>query len=136
MRVSLDIEGLDDMISQLERKGRDLQKVTPKALRAGGRVLAQGMKDEVPVSDINHVHIRDDIKVRQTPKKDRPMPDVITFDIGPGKETAWRARFVHDGFVAANGRFVRGNPFAIRAFRIKKEQIVQAIAREYQKAMR
>lgn len=69
MRVSLDIEGLDDMISQLERKGKDMQKVTPKALRAGGRVLAQGMKDEVPVSDIDHVHIRDDIKVRQTPKK-------------------------------------------------------------------
>ena len=73
MRISLDIEGVDDMIKRLER---------------------------------------------------------------PGKETAWRARFVHDGFVSRNGRFVRGNPFATRAFRLKREAITNAIIREYQKALR
>lgn len=71
MRISLDIEGVDDMIKRLERAGKDVEKATTKALRAGARVLAEGMKEEVPVSDIEHLHIRDDIKVRQTPKKER-----------------------------------------------------------------
>ncbi|MEC1338057.1 HK97 gp10 family phage protein [Bacillus velezensis] len=135
MRISLDIEGIDDMIKRLERAGKDVEKATTKALRAGARVLAEGMKEEVPVSDIEHLHIRDDIKVRQTPKKER-LPGVISYDIGPGKETAWRARFVHNGFVSRNGRFVRGNPFATRAFRLKREAITNAIIREYQKALR
>lgn len=38
-------------------------------MRAGAKILAEQMKKEVNVSDIDHVHIRDDIKVRQTPKK-------------------------------------------------------------------
>ncbi|TWL35518.1 hypothetical protein CHCC15292_3926 [Bacillus licheniformis] len=94
------------------------------------------MRAEVPVSEIDHKHIKDDIQVRQTPKKDRPIPNAISFDIGPGKETAWRAKFVHNGYVAKNGRFVRGNPFAVRAYRLKRVAINQAVMNEMRKGAR
>ncbi|KAA6447588.1 HK97-gp10 family putative phage morphogenesis protein [Bacillus swezeyi] len=136
MRISAQIQGIDEAIAQLKQKGKDLKKVQPKALRAGANILAKAMKAEVNVSNIDHLHIKDDIKVRQTPKKERIYPDAISYDVGPGKETAWRARFHHDGFIAKNGRVVRGNPFGARSYRIKKNAINQAVLKELQRGLR
>lgn len=133
MRITAQAEGIDEAIRRLQEVGANLKKAQPKALRAGAKILAEQMKKEVNVSDIDHVHIRDDIKVRQTPKKERVYADAVSYDVGPGKETAWRARFHHEGYVAKNGRFVKGNPFGTRAYRVKKDAINQAILKELQK---
>jgi len=136
MRIAVQVDGFDDALRRLERFGQDVEKRQVRSLRAGGNVLRDGMRAEVPVSEIDHKHIKDDIKVRQTPKKDRSIPNAVSFDIGPGKETAWRAKFVHNGYVAKNGRFVRGNPFAVRAYRLKRVAINQAVMNEMRKGAR
>ncbi|ARW38103.1 HK97-gp10 family putative phage morphogenesis protein [Bacillus velezensis] len=136
MRISAQMQGIDEAIARLERAGKDIKKAQPKALRAGAKILAKAMKDEVNVSNIDHVHVKDDIKVRQTPKRNRIYPDAVSFDIGPGKETAWRAKFNHDGYIAKNGRYVSGNPFGSKAFKAKKSAINQAVLRELQRELR
>ncbi|TXK24385.1 HK97-gp10 family putative phage morphogenesis protein [Bacillus amyloliquefaciens] len=135
MRISANIDGLDDIERRLMQMGKDIKKSETKALRAGAQVLAEGIRQEVPVSDINHQHIRDDIRIRQTPKKDRPIPDSISFDIGPSEKTAWRARFTHDGFTTSAGKFIKGNPFITRAYRVKRDAIQKAITENLRKGL-
>lgn len=135
MRISANIDGIDEIERRLQQIGKDVKKTQSQALRAGAKVLADGIRQEVPVSDINHEHIRDDIKIRQTPKRDQPIPGSISYDIGPSEKTAWRARFTHDGFTAKNGKFVRGNPFITRAYNIKRDAIQRAIAEKLRKGI-
>ncbi|MBI0440911.1 HK97-gp10 family putative phage morphogenesis protein [Bacillus velezensis] len=135
MRIATNIDGIDELERRLSLMGKDVKKAQIKALRAGGKVLAEGIKQEVPVSDIHHEHIRDDIQVKQTPKRDRIIPDSVSFDVGPSAKTAWRAKFTHEGFTAKNGKFVRGNPFMTRALRVKSEAVQRAIAAEMRKGL-
>ncbi|TFU99070.1 HK97 gp10 family phage protein, partial [Bacillus stratosphericus] len=79
MRIAAQAEGIDEAIRRLQEVGANLKKAQPKALRAGAKILAEQMKKEVNVSDIDHVHIRDDIKVRQTPKKERVYADAVSY---------------------------------------------------------
>lgn len=61
MGAFLRIEGDMDIEKKIKEIGDRYDSVEENVLLAGGNVAKKSMKNEVPVSDIDHKHIRDDI---------------------------------------------------------------------------
>lgn len=84
---------LDDLQNMLLELGQAAGKVENNALKAAAQPIAKEMIILVPVSTIDHKHIREDIQVSGVKTKD----GVKYIEIGPGKDTNWRAKFLEWG---------------------------------------
>ena len=89
----INVEGMDELISRLASAGRNVDIAIDDALKEVAENIKDEMQKLVPVSDINHLHIKDDIKVSDiigegTGKK---------ISVGPSKKTSWRAKFIEFG---------------------------------------
>jgi len=89
----ISLEGVNELIAQLEAMGKNVSKVENIALKAAAQPVAEDMRSLVHVSDISHKHIRDNIEISGVKKGDAGK--YVT--VGPGKETAWRAKFLEFG---------------------------------------
>jgi HK97 gp10 family phage protein len=121
MGASFEFDGMEQIQRRLAALGADRKKVENKAILAGAELLAEKMREEVPVSDINHVHIRDDIQVSKVKRKD----GVPFVEVGPGKETNWRAKFIELGTSK-----LPANPFITRSVRLTKEPVKSKLKNE------
>lgn len=102
-----------------------MKAIERKAVRAGAEILAETIRKEVPVSDIDHLHIRDDIVIAM-----KKQDGVTVAEVGPSKRTAWRARFLEFGTVK-----MAPNPFMSRSEKLSRDEVLQAIKRELQKGL-
>ncbi|UQD53305.1 hypothetical protein C0971_15705 [Bacillus methanolicus] len=126
MGASMELEGFVELQKRLNELGQKGKKVESRAIQSGAKILADTIKKEVPVSDIDHLHIRDDIQVTRTKRKD----GVAFADVGPGKETAWRAKFLEFGTVK-----MPPNPFMSRAEKKSQNEVLAAIKQEIRKEL-
>lgn len=99
--VTLNVEGLDQLGKNLEALPAALAvKVLQDAMLAGGEVIAEKMEENAPrAHDIGprqkgQQHIADDIQVQQEKK---PIGSAAEVYVGPGKATAYRARWQEFG---------------------------------------
>ncbi|UOQ93413.1 HK97 gp10 family phage protein [Halobacillus shinanisalinarum] len=96
--MSMDIKGMKQIQSRIESMGKNGVRVENKAIRAGGVPVAEAMREEVAVSDVNssgYVHIRDDIQISGV----KNLDGIKSVEVGPGKKTAWRANFLVNGTI-------------------------------------
>jgi HK97 gp10 family phage protein len=122
MGASVKIESND----KVQEYSRRLKRVENRAILKGAEILADTIRKEVPVSDIDHLHIRDDIVISNVKRKDGD-----TFvEVGPSKQTAWRAKFLEFGTVKMSP-----NPFMSRSEKLSRERVKEAIKREVQKGL-
>ena len=66
MGASMELEGFVELQKRLNELGQKGKKVESRAIQSGAKILADTIRKEVPVSDIDHLHIRDDIHVSRT----------------------------------------------------------------------
>jgi HK97 gp10 family phage protein len=93
MGANMEITGMNELVAHLQMLGAKAARIENEALRSGGEVVAEAMRNHVNVSGKDQKHIRDDIQVSNVKNKDG-MKHV---EVGPGKETNWRAKFLEFG---------------------------------------
>jgi HK97 gp10 family phage protein len=102
-----------------------MKAIEKKAVKAGAEILAETIRKEVPVSNIDHLHIRDDIVIAM-----KNEDGATVAHVGPSKRTAWRAKFLEFGTVKMSP-----NPFMSRSEKLSRERVLEAIKREVQKGL-
>lgn len=121
------LDGVDVLLHEIRRKlETGAERVERKALKAAGEVMAESMRSKVNVSDLEYVHMRDDIKVSRVIRKDG-MKYVL---IGPGRKTGWRGHFLEFGTTKMSAR-----PFVEPAYHEKKGEAMQILADELRKGL-
>lgn len=121
------LEGVEQMLESIRSKlSSGVARVENQGLRAAGEILADAQREKVAVSTIDHKHIRDDIRVSNVRRGD----GIRYITVGPGKETAWRARFLEDGT-----RSMPAQPFIYPAAHENKALIAQLLASYYRRGM-
>lgn len=127
MAGRVELQGVEQMLAAIRQKmGDGAKTLENKALREGGQIFATAQRDKVPVSNIDHLHIRDDIKVSGVRSKDGDKYVAI----GPGKDTGWRAHFLEFGTSKMNAQ-----PFIYPSFHEQKARVAQFMAAELRAAL-
>ncbi|MES1038952.1 HK97-gp10 family putative phage morphogenesis protein [Peribacillus simplex] len=126
VKSTMGIEGMDEIRKRITELGRKGARIQNAAIKQGGKILADTMYKEVSVSDINHTHIRDDIVVSEV-KRIKGIPHV---QVGPSKETAWRAHFLEIGTI-----HMPPNPFMLRSVRLSKENVQAKLKSELKRGL-
>lgn len=94
MRNGVELIGVDQMLGSIRQKlNSGVDRLENQGLRAAGEIFADAQREKVAVSTVDHVHIRDDIKVSNVR---RDMGERYV-NIGPGIKTGWRAHFLEFG---------------------------------------
>ncbi|MBN6186405.1 HK97 gp10 family phage protein [Aneurinibacillus sp. BA2021] len=89
----MDITGMKELTARLQTLGAKAARIENQALRAGGEVVADAMRQNVNRSHENQTHIQDDIKVGNV----KQNGSAKFVEVGPGKDTNWRAKFLEFG---------------------------------------
>lgn len=126
MGVSFEMEGFEQIQNNLKRLGNKARRVENKAILEGANIVADRMRKEVPISNIDHLHIRDDIQVSNVKRKG----GIPSAEVGPGVSTAWRAKFLEFGTVKMSP-----TPFISKSAKLSKAQVKAAIASELKKEL-
>ena len=127
MASGIELQGVEKMLATIQQKlSSGVQRLENQGLRAAGELVAASQREHVVVSSIEHVHIRDDIKVSNV-RRDGGQRFVV---IGPGRQTGWRAHFLEYGT-----KQTPAQPFIYPAFHENKDRISQIIAISFRKGM-
>jgi HK97 gp10 family phage protein len=95
----VEVSGFEEISRNLQALGDKKNRVENRAVRAGAEIVAEKMREIVAVSDIKsagYKHIKDDIQISGIRRAKEGTPIVM---VGPGKETAWRAKFLEFGTI-------------------------------------
>lgn len=126
MAAEIELQGLDDLLNQLQQICDKAGRVENKALKAAAQPVADEMKSLVRVSSIDHQHIRDDIQISGVKTKG----GLKYIEIGPGKETNWRAKFLEWGTSK-----MQAKPFAQPAYEHKKKDVIEIMKQTIAEAL-
>ncbi|MGW8823356.1 HK97-gp10 family putative phage morphogenesis protein [Paenibacillus lautus] len=120
MRNGVELIGVEQMLGSIRQKlNSGVDRLENQGLRAAGEIFADAQREKVAVSTVDHVHIRDDIKVSNVR---RDMGERYV-NIGPGIKTGWRAHFLEFGT-----RKTPAQPFIYPAFHENRERVAQLLA--------
>jgi HK97 gp10 family phage protein len=119
MSVSMNWSGLEELTARLTRLNANVDNIAEEALTEAAPLIKNEMESLVPVSNINHRHIKDDIKVTEI--KGTGVNKYI--DIGVNGSTAWRAKFVEYGTSRSPAQ-----PFMEPALQNKKRDAIAVMA--------
>lgn len=123
---SLSVDGFDDITSRLLSLSASENRAVNKALNEAGGVVADAMRENVSVSTVEHVHIKDDIEVSKV--KGAGADKYV--QVGPGKETNWRAKFIEFGTSK-----MPAQPFMEPAALQSRDKVKQTIASALREAL-
>lgn len=126
MGAELSLEGLDELLAAIEQKGLKVAKVEGVALKAAAEPVAKDMQSLVPISDIQHPHIREDIQISGV----KTAGGIKYVTVGPGKETNWRAKFLELGTSK-----MAAKPFMGPAYEQNKANITRIIRQTLKEAL-
>jgi len=127
-RREIQLQGIDQLLSELRRRSEAASKrVESKALKAGGEVMAEDMRERAPYSSLDKIHLRDNIVVTNVRRKD----GVKYVLVGPNKRVSWRAHFPEFGTSK-----MPATPYITPAFIAKRREALEAIAEELGKGLR
>jgi HK97 gp10 family phage protein len=120
--AELEIEGIDNLIAEVEKLGVKGNRIENKALREAGEVVKEAIKQEAPQRTGT---LKKSIETSGIKTKD----GVKHVEVGPDKE-GWYGKFVEFGTVK-----MRANPFMARGYETSKERSVDKIAEELRKGL-
>jgi HK97 gp10 family phage protein len=124
--AGFELTGMDELLKRLEEMGKAAGKIEASALKEAAKPIANDAKSLVNVSSIQHKHIREDIKIYGVKTKD----GVKYIEIGPGKDTNWRAKFLEWGTSKMSAR-----PFMQPAYEKNKKNITEIIIQKLREAL-
>ncbi|OAB48461.1 HK97-gp10 family putative phage morphogenesis protein [Paenibacillus antarcticus] len=127
MGSGVELQGVDQMLESIRRKmNSGIFRLENQGLREGGEIFAEGQREKVSVSSIDHLHMRDDINVSPVRRED----GLRFVTIGPGNKTKWRAHFDEYGTKNHSAR-----PFIYPSFHENKSRVSQFLSAEFRKGM-
>lgn len=127
MASEVELQGVDQMLASISSKlASGIYRMENVGLREAGKLLAEAQREEVVVSDVNHVHIKDDIKVSNVRRGD----GIRYILVGPGKITGWRAHFTEYGTSETDAK-----PFVYPALHKNKNTITRLLAAQQRQGM-
>lgn len=120
--AELEIEGIDNLIAEVEKLGVKGNRIENKALREAGEVVKEAIKQEAP---------RRTGTLKKSIETSRVKTKGIAkhVEVGPGKE-GYYGKFVEFGTVK-----MRANPFMARGYENSKDKVVDKIAEELRKGL-
>ena len=124
--AELELTGMDGLLKRLDEMGKAASKIEASALKEAAKPIANDAKSLVNVSSIKHRHIREDIKIYGVKIKD----GVRYIEIGPGKDTNWRAKFLEWGTSKMTAK-----PFLQPAYEKNKKNITEIIIQKLREAL-
>ncbi len=123
----VELQGVDQMIADIQKKlASGVARLENQGLREAGEIMAEGQRDHVAVSKIDHLHMKEDIRVSRVQRID----GLRVIKIGPGKETAWRAHFIEYGSQQSPAQ-----PFIYPSFHENKERVTRLLANVQREGM-
>lgn len=126
MGAEFELQGLDELLNQLQQISDKAGRTENKALKAAAQPVADEMKSLVNVSTIDHLHIRDNIQISGIKSKG----GIKYVEIGPGKETNWRAKFLEWGTSK-----MQAKPFVQISYEHKKNEVLEIIKQTIAEAL-
>jgi HK97 gp10 family phage protein len=117
---------MSELLDRVKEMGNKASRIENTALKAAAEPVAKAMSENVALSSRNEVHIRNDIQISNIKSKD----GVKYVDVGPGKDTNWRAKFLEFGTSKMSAR-----PFMGPAFENNKDKIKEIIKNELRNAL-
>lgn len=108
MRVNVEIHGIDQMIRDMSRMADKGKAVLDKVALAGAEYAQPKIRDAVPVGDEDDQHLRDNLKVKQTKRKNRTKSSA---QVEVGAKAAAYGFHLETGHMTKSGQHVPGKPF-------------------------
>lgn len=107
------VQGQQENIKKLQDIEKKLNQSITKAMKQSAELLKTEIENKVPLSDVEHMHIKNDINLSKLTDKDGEK--AIT--VGPDK-TAWRAKFLEFGTEK-----MKAQPFMTEAYKNTEKEI-------------
>jgi HK97 gp10 family phage protein len=126
MGASIDLSCMEELLAKVEQMGLKVSTVEGVALKAAAEPVAKDMRSLVKVSNINELHIRDDIQISNVKTK----AGLKYIEVAPNK-TDWRAKFLEFGTVKMNAQ-----PFMGPAYEQNKQNIPKIIQATIEEALK
>jgi HK97 gp10 family phage protein len=120
--ADLKLEGIEDLIAEVEKLGAKGSRIENQALREAGEIVRQAIKQEAPQRTGT---LKKSIETSGIKTKD----GVKHVEVGPDKE-GWYGKFVEFGTVK-----MKANPFMARGYENSKDRAVDKIAEELRKGL-
>lgn len=120
--VEFELMGIEDLITEVERLGKQGARIENKALREAGEVVKEAIQNETPVDTGT---LKKSIDVSRVKTKDG-MKQV---EVGPDNE-GWYGKFVEFGTVK-----IRANPFMGRGYESSKNKAMDTIKENLRKGL-
>ncbi len=99
--AEISLDGLEELVEEVQKLGAKAGRVENAALRAGGEVIKNGMSKRAPRSKMSKPHLADGIEVSNVKKKGSEK----YIEIGPGKS------FFYGSFVELGTSKMGAQPF-------------------------
>lgn len=120
MGVKVELEGMNELIEKINALGKKGALIEGKALKVGAEPVKNEMESisRQHKSNIHHTHISEDIQISSVKNKKGNK----YVEVGPGKETNWRAKYSEFGTKKA-----KAIPFMGPAYERKKDEAKEII---------
>ncbi|WP_296969171.1 HK97-gp10 family putative phage morphogenesis protein [Tepidanaerobacter sp. EBM-38] len=112
--ANLELEGIENLIAEVEKLGAKGARIENKALREAGEVVREAIKQEAPRKTGT---LKKSIEVSRVKNKDGAK----YVEVGPGKE-GWYGKFLEFGTVK-----MKAKPFMAPGYEKSKEKAMEEI---------
>lgn len=120
--TEVQLEGINELLNNLEKLGDKGKRVENKALRGAGNVVEEAIKSETPVRSGN---LKRSIKTSNVKTKD----GVKQVEVGPDKK-GWYGKFLEFGTTN-----IKADPFMSRGYDSSKSSAIDKIRAELKKGL-
>lgn len=123
--AELTLEGLEDLLEDVQQLGAKASRVENKALRAGAKVIQEGMSKRASRSRLNKPHLADNIEISGVKRR----AGTKYIEVGPGK------KFFYGIFLELGTSKMDKRPFMQPTMVADGDKSTQAMAAELKKGL-
>jgi HK97 gp10 family phage protein len=120
--ANLELDGIENLITEVEKLGAKGSRIENKALREAGEVMKEAIKQEAPRKTGT---LKKSIEVSRVKTKDGAK----YVEVGPGKE-GWYGKFLEFGTIK-----MKAKPFMAPGYEKSKEKAMEKIEDELIKGL-
>lgn len=120
--ADMKVEGMENLLAEIEKLGQKGSRIENKALREAGDVVKDAIEKEVPVRTGK---LKQSITVSRVKTKD----GVKRVEVGPDKD-GYYGKFVEFGTVK-----MKANPFMARGYETSKEEAMSTIEKNLKEGL-
>ena len=122
MLADMKLEGMDELLAEIERLGKEGSKIENNALREAGEAVKQSIQNETPTRTGK-------LKASISVSRVKTKSGIKQVEVGPGKD-GYYGKFLEFGTVK-----IRANPFMSRGYETSKSEAERIIEEEIKRGL-